>query len=762
MSLIWYQRVRAVFARAVELAPAERARFLDEACGGDPALRREVDSLLEHHFADSIVKEPGPRARVVPQEGASATGSRPNLFSRRRYRRAVILTSGLGLVLLGWWTHARIDTALQRMRSGQLETLLASKTAAFEAWVRAEQSQLRILARDAEFRGPALELIRIAEAGRAAIPALKSSPAREALVDYLMPAKDDLGYRDLEIYDARGLLVFAASRQPQAGGQLNRNGLAVLAKVLAGESIFEKPYRVGTMFIGSEGGGTIYTVVGVPVRGDDGRVEGGLAATRRAYEAFADIIAARFGETGEVYAFDRRALMLTPSPLAQEFREEGLLPAPADPSRGSDVDTQLNLRLQDPGRRLSPDAPVSAEGTPLPLTRLASTALARGPVDDATTVILEPYRNYRGAEVIGAWRWLPEYDLVLAAEMETAEAFAPLWHLNTTMGILLGLLVLSVGGGLLATFRVARLRGRLHQLTQLGQYRLLEPIGEGGMGKVYLAEHAALKRPTAIKILSAELRSAEAVARFEREVTVSSRLTHPNTIEIYDYGQTDDGVLYYAMEYVDGLNLAQLVSRYGPVPAGRAIHLLTQVCGSLKEAHVKGVVHRDIKPMNVMVCCRGGLSDVVKVLDFGLAKLSEGRDTELTKATHVGGTLMYMAPERLTSPRSVDARADIYSLGGVAYYLLTGRPPFESANDLDLVHQLANVRPRRPSDVVDAWIPVDLDRLVTECLEKSPDRRPASIDQVERRLRAIAGEVDWTEDDASRWWREREAQRMSA
>jgi len=760
MSLIWHRRVRAVFSRAAELGPAERARFLDESCGDDSALRREVDSLLQHHFADSIVKEPGAPALDVPQRGFPGTESRPNLFSRPSYRRAALLTAGVGIVLLGWWTHARIDSALQRMRADQLQTVLASRTAAVEAWVRAEQAQLGILARDAEFRGPALELLRIGEAGEAAIPALKSSPARDALIDYLTPVKNDLGYADLEIYDARGLQVFAASRRPRAGDQLNENGLAVLAKVLAGKSIFETPYRVGTMFTDSQVGGTMYTVVGVPIRGDDGRVEGGLAATRRAYRAFADVVASRLGETGEVYAFDERAVMLTPSPFAGKAREDGLLPALDDPSREWDVSTQLNLRLRDPGRRLSPDAPASADGASLPLTRLVSTALARGPVDDATTVLLEPYRNYRGAEVIGAWRWLPEYDLVLAAEMETVEAYAPLRHLNTTMGILLGLLVVSVGGGLLATFKVARLRGRVHELKQLGQYHILEPIGEGGMGKVYLAEHAALKRRTAIKFLSAEFQSQEAVARFELEAKVSSQLTHPNTIEIYDYGRTDDGVFYYVMEYVDGLSLAELVSRYGPVPAGRAVHLLVQVCGSLKEAHAQGVVHRDIKPMNVMVCCRGGLCDVVKVLDFGLAKLSDS--VELTKPAHVGGTLMYMAPERLTSPRSVDARADIYSLGGVAYYLLTGKPPFETVHDVDLIHQVANVRPRRPSDVVEAWIPNDLERLVMECLEKPPDRRPASIDQVERRLRTVASDIDWSEDDASRWWSERDAPRMSA
>jgi serine/threonine-protein kinase len=219
------------------------------------------------------------------------------------------------------------------------------------------------------------------------------------------------------------------------------------------------------------------------------------------------------------------------------------------------------------------------------------------------------------------------------------------------------------------------------------------------MGEVYLAEHVLLRRPCAVKLIRPERAGdPQALRRFEREVQATAALTHPNTVEVYDYGRADDGTFYYAMEYLRGLSLQELVARHGPLPPARAAHLLRQVCGALQEAHAGGLVHRDIKPSNVIVCQRGGVCDVAKLLDFGLVRapcLGGGAET-LTQEGTIAGTPAYMSPEQAKGLEDLDARSDIYSLGALAYFLVTGRPPFvRETAVLTLTLQLGGVRRRR-------------------------------------------------------------------
>jgi len=299
---------------------------------------------------------------------------------------------------------------------------------------------------------------------------------------------------------------------------------------------------------------------------------------------------------------------------------------------------------------------------------------------------------------------------------------------------------------------------------RLGQYTLLEKIWEGGVGVVYKAKHAMLRRPTAVKMLRPDKVTDEDIARFEREVQATSQLAHPNTVEIYDYGRTPEGVFYYAMEYLEGLTLAGLIELEGAVPASRVIHILKQVCGSLSEAHAAGLIHRDIKPLNIFLCERGGVADVVKVLDFGLVKniVSSGM-TQLTSADVIGGTPGYIAPERLRDPLHIDARADIYSLGCVAFNLLTGQPLFMGATPMEICHQAMTESPARPSERVadKGTIPLELDDLVVACLARDPDERPRDIEAVLDTLNALAEGSPWSQEEARTWWRNRDTQMES-
>jgi serine/threonine-protein kinase len=272
---------------------------------------------------------------------------------------------------------------------------------------------------------------------------------------------------------------------------------------------------------------------------------------------------------------------------------------------------------------------------------------------------------------------------------------------------------------------------------QFGPYTLDAKIGEGGMGVVYRANHALLGRPAAIKLLPPGRSRAEDVKRFEREFRLTSRLSHPNTVAIYDFGRTREGSFYYAMEYVDGLDLQTLVEREGPLDAARVVHLLAQLASALAEAHGAGLVHRDIKPANLMVCERGGASDVLKVLDFGLAKAVAGADVTESDLCSVVGTPLYMSPESVTAPASVDARSDLYALGAVGYFLLTGLPPFTGKNVFEVCAQHVCEAPLPPS-ARRSGIPPELEALVLSCLAKSPDERPASAAAVRAELLRIA------------------------
>jgi serine/threonine protein kinase len=271
---------------------------------------------------------------------------------------------------------------------------------------------------------------------------------------------------------------------------------------------------------------------------------------------------------------------------------------------------------------------------------------------------------------------------------------------------------------------------------------------------VYRAKHAMLRRPTAVKLLKPDHMTDTAVARFDREVQLASQLTHPNTIEIYDFGQTGDGVFYYAMEYLPGVSLAQLIQIEGAIPPARVVHILKQIAGSLAEAHGIGLVHRDIKPQNIMLCERGGQADFVKVLDFGLVKsIYDGQATNLTSSNVLTGTPLYMPPERLKDPLTNDARSDLYSLGAVAYNLLTGRSIFHCTTDLDILFHVMNVVPE-PVVQLNASIPAALSELVASCLAKDPQNRPQSAAELLQALDQVPGLGSWTEAEARAWWQE--------
>jgi hypothetical protein len=300
------------------------------------------------------------------------------------------------------------------------------------------------------------------------------------------------------------------------------------------------------------------------------------------------------------------------------------------------------------------------------------------------------------------------------------------------------------------------LRERIREASRLGQYTLEERIGEGGMGVVYRATHAMLRRPAAIKLLLPERAGERDLARFEREVQNTSRLMHPNTISIFDYGRSSEGTFYYVMEYLDGFDLEWLVEAEGPLEPSRAIRILTQASGALAEAHALELIHRDIKPANLILTERADEPDVVKVVDFGLVKtLSKSAEPGLSQTNAITGTPLYLSPEAISAPGTVDHRSDLYALGAVGYYLVTGRHVFEARTVVELCSKHLLELPVPPSERLGKGLPEDLETLILACLAKSPDARPATALALRDALLLAAERCPFDIAGARRFWAER-------
>lgn len=336
----------------------------------------------------------------------------------------------------------------------------------------------------------------------------------------------------------------------------------------------------------------------------------------------------------------------------------------------------------------------------------------------------------------------------------TDVAGAPAYLLSKTMAVVAMTALMLAGGTPPRSSRTVR---SADDPRTIGPYVLRRCLGEGGMGSVYLAEHALLGRPCAIKLINAEYANDPiALARFEREVQTVAALTHPNTVQVYDYGRGDDGTLYYAMEYLPGVTLDELVTQHGPLDPARVVHILRRLCGALHEAHGRGLVHRDLKPANVMLCERGGVPDYVKLLDFGIVAALETGPGEgrLTQAGMIVGTPGFMSPEQCAGDGRVSPASDIYSIGALGYYLLTGSSPFGRRSTVQIVIAQMSEDPP-PVTAARHDVPEALADVLAQCLKREPDARFADALALDHALADALGSVRWTPRDARRWWQER-------
>ena len=603
------------------------------------------------------------------------------LLSRKRFWLGLI-AAVLLLAGLGWIVGSRVETALKETLRGNLNAILRADVEALTIWFDMQKKNAKVIASDEQVRDSFGRLVSLSKTvaadsppqtdGRSALNiALLESKDLKALRSEITPRLREYSYFGFAIADRHGCCL--AAMRDEAIGQ---NDISLqegfLDAIYRGDAAVTRPFL--SKFPVEDDSGQLRTnvptmLVGAPIRSDQNEVIGALVLRIRPEDDFTEILTvARAGESGETYAFDESGLMLSESRFDDQLKQIGLL---VDREGEKSV---LNIEIRDPGvDMVSGDRP-ALRRSDRPLTHMAADA-----VQQRSGIDVDGYRSYRGVPVVGAWTWLPEYSFGVATEIELAEAYRPLRILRFTVWALFALLVACFVAIVLFTVVVGRLRQRAAKASiearELGQYTLDQKIGSGAMGVVYRAHHGMLQRPTAVKLLELDKTSDRTIARFEREVQLTSQLNHPNTIAIYDYGRTPEGIFYYAMEYLDGLDLQTLVDRCGAQPEGRVIHILRQICGSLNEAHGIGLIHRDIKPANIILCQRGGEHDVVKVLDFGLVKaVDEERQIKLTATGVMLGTPLYMSPEAIQRPEAVDGRNDLYAVGAVGYFMITGVP----------------------------------------------------------------------------------------
>lgn len=650
---------------------------------------------------------------------------------------AVVLLSTIGL-----FVRSAIEQTMKQSLVSELETLLNIEVAMLDAWMGDQERNAESLANDATTRRLVAQLLAgDGEGKNAAVP---------ELVEAFAPAMASLGYDGFFIVDKKKTIV--AGFDQQAIGRDNfvddEGFNDFFTKALEGQSIVSRPLPSVLPLkdhTGQMRTGTPVMFAAAPIRDENFQVIAALALRLRPDKEFTrKLQLGQMGESGETYAFNKEGRMLSNSRFDDEMILLGLLP---DEEGSRSI---LRLLVRDPGGDIAKGHRPDRRRRDLPLTRMAASATAGETGHD-----VEGYRDYRGVKVVGSWTWLDEYGFGVATEMDAAEAYRPLTILQRTFWGLFALLALSSIAIFVFTLQVARLRREAQEAAieaqQLGQYKLEHKLGAGAMGVVYKGQHAMLRRPTAIKMLEPDKVDDEALAAFEREVQITSQLCHPNTVAIFDYGHTPEGLFYYAMEYLDGISLQDLVEKYGPQPVGRVIDLLEQIGGSLYEAHTMGLVHRDIKPANIMLNRRGADPDVIKVLDFGLVKELDGN-----AAQGMAGTPLYMSPEAIQQPATVDARSDLYAVGAVGYFLLTGRTVFEADNMNALLQKHLKETPEPPSVARGEKLPEELDDALLACLDKSRARRPQTARDLVLRLQKVAITDGWNVEKADLWWNQHE------
>jgi serine/threonine protein kinase len=687
---------------------------------------------------------------------------------RKNYWLAPFLAAVL-VACIGWWAEWKISQAMHEELANDLRTTLTADVTALEIWMNNQQGVAAMLAEEPRLRNLSAELLSPSERNETNRLARANLVRQLMFGDRLQPRLANLGYSAVQLVNTNFEVVLDSGRiRNRMGSRIEPELQPRYSELFASNRpIVITPFKIqvtsGFGRMQNRQGRTganearpspltndiTVMQVAAPIMTTNTNVCGALVFVLNPDTEFTRILSvAHSGESGETFAFDPEGVMISRSRFDEDLKHYGLI------SNDTNATSALNLHLMDPGGDLARGFRMDTNAAH-PLMKLVDRAINEG----GWGVDIEPSRDYRGVEVIGAWTWLPKYGFGVVTKMDAWEAYRTLRIVRGVFIIMFLLLTLASLATLIVSYRQLVWRSKFTEAElkarQLGQYKLISKISEGGMGVLYKAQHALLRRETAIKLLLPDKADDLAIQRFEREVRLTCLLTHPNTIQVYDYGHTPEGMFYYAMEYLDGLNLGELVFHYGPLTEGRIIHLLSQVCDSLNEAHALGLVHRDIKPANIFLCDRGGVPDMVKVLDFGLVKTFDqghGLEQKPDEDEMVVGTPSFMSPEAYEDSARVDYRSDLYSMGAVGYYLLTGQAVFVADNWTETCERRKNEIPEPPGARIGRAICPKVEALIMQLLDRNPDNRPKAAWEVRQLLAASPHAGTWTVEKQMEWW----------
>jgi len=659
------------------------------------------------------------------------------------------LLAVLLLSLIGYLITRSIRLTMEANLRSQLTTLLEVEKSMVLKWLSQQEISARTLANQSDLRQLVEDLIKTSKnIAHSANPASRIEDANllEQIEQEVAPTLANYEFSGYMISDPKHQVL--ASNHRELIGKNIVEYESFLTRVFDNKPSVSPPFASRVPIADLHGKmqtGVPVMFVSVPILNQDLQIIAALSLRIRPEREFTRLIQlGRIGKSGETYAVDSQGVMVSGSRFDEDLILLGVLP---DKENAESI---LNIQLRDPGGDMTRGFRPKSRRSELSLTKAAMHL-----IEGKDGLEIGGYRDYRGVPVVGVWTWLKDYSFGLVTEIDYDEAFEPLNILRRAFYTMFGLLALTTLAILAFTVIVSKLQREARQAAveakQLGQYRLDEKLGEGAMGTVYRGHHAMLRRQSAIKLLNVDRVNETSINRFEQEVQITCNLNNPHTIAIYDYGRTPEGVFYYAMEYLDGINLQDLVDKFGPQPEGRVAKILDQLCSSLFEAHSMGLVHRDIKPANVMLNRRGGVPDFVKLLDFGLVRAVD--DAKRNKQQEgMAGTPLYMSPESIQTPDLVDARSDLYAVGAVGYFLLTGSSVFQATSLAELCQLHVDAIPLAPSLRAGKPIASELEHAIMSCLEKNRAKRPQTARDLANLIHRLAASDAWTINHADAWW----------
>ena len=659
------------------------------------------------------------------------------------------LLAVLLLSLIGYLVTRSIRLTMEANLRSQLTTLLEVEKSMVLKWLSQQEISARTLANQSDLRQMVEQLIktnRSIASTTATDEQIENTNLVEEIEQEVAPTLANYEFSGYIISDPKHQVI--ASNHREWIGRSITEYEDFLSRVFDNKPSVSPPFASSIPIADVHGKmqtGVPTMFVSVPILDQDLQIIAALSLRIRPDREFTRLIQlGRIGKSGETYAVDKQGLMVSGSRFDEDLILLGVLPD------NDNAESILNIQLRDPGGDMTRGFRPKSRRSELAFTKAALQV-----IDGKDGMDIGGYRDYRGVPVVGVWTWLKDYSFGLVTEIDYDEAFEPLNILRRAFYTMFGLLALTTLAILAFTVIVSKLQREARQAAvaakQLGQYRLDEKLGEGAMGTVYRGHHAMLRRQSAIKLLNVDRVNETSINRFEQEVQITCNLNNPHTIAIYDYGRTPEGVFYYAMEYLDGINLQDLVDKFGPQPEGRVAKILDQLCSSLFEAHSMGLVHRDIKPANVMLNRRGGVPDFVKLLDFGLVRAVD--DAKRNKPQEgMAGTPLYMSPESIQTPDLVDARSDLYAVGAVGYFLLTGSTVFQATSLAELCQLHVDAVPLAPSVRAGKPIASDLEHAIMCCLEKNRSKRPQTARDLAHLIHRLAASDSWNINDADAWW----------